>query len=67
LGTEDSDLSSLKESLIACLAEQQCNVNETQLMVFWQNYWQSIPQSFEQHIAVVAKKIPFEQWLSQYA
>lgn len=67
LGIEDPDLSSLKESLIACLAEQQNNVNETELMVFWQNYWQSIPQSFEQHLAAVAKKIPFEQWLHQYA
>jgi DNA mismatch repair protein MutL len=67
LGTKDRDLSSLKESLITCLAEQQSSINETELMVFWQNYWQSIPQSFEQHIAVVAEKIPFKQWLSQYA
>jgi len=66
LSRDEPDLLIVKNSLLACLAEQQSSINETELLSLWQNYWQAISQPAEQHLATLAKKVPLEQWLTQY-
>lgn len=66
LSTDGHELSGLKLTLLACLAEQKNNIDAAELQTLWQQYWQNIAVPLEQQLAAMAKKVPFHQWLEHY-
>ncbi|MDP5129502.1 MAG: DNA mismatch repair endonuclease MutL [Paraglaciecola sp.] len=66
LNVKVADLEALKQCLASNLALQQSNVSDNDVLLLWQKFCQQATKPIEQQLALVAKKVPFQQWLTEY-